>query len=158
MYIALLAHRTWVKYREEACKSLKTYAMYCIHPSLPKEVLKDFGGNMTIEEYRKGFFGIIPPSEAKVGKPFVTFRQTLLLPFVKQDGNSGGETSNPTKPVTQKIDTSMVHRYSNAFCEKLNKAKSGNNPNTIMKRKRESSSKNTLMSTMGVKIETKKRS
>lgn len=158
MYIAILAHRTWVKYRKdirtrEQEEAMKTYATCCIQPSLPREVLQVFGGDMTIEEYREGLFGIIPPSEAIVGKPFLTIRQRLSLPFVQ--ANQGAKTSlNPSRPITQKIDTSTVHRYSNAFCAKLNKAKSDQ---TIMKRKREVNSKNTLMSTMGVVIETKKR-
>lgn len=158
MYIAILAHKTWAKYRENldsgALENLETYALYCIQPSLPREALKVFGGDMTIEEYRKGFFSIIPPSEAKVEKPFLTLRKMLVLPFVQDDKKDG---TNPNKPVTKKIDTSTVHRYSNAFCAKLNNAKDGKTDKTIMKRKRAINSDNTLMSTMGVVIETKKR-
>lgn len=161
MYIAILAHRTWVKHMEHTTtrkenQEMKTYATYCIHPSPPREVLQVFGGDMTIEEYRKGLFGIVPPSEARVGKPFLTIRQKLSLPFVDTtEKNKDMKINlNPTRPVTQKIDTSTVHKYSNAFCQKLNKAKTDE---TIMKRKREVGLKNTLMSTMGVVIETKKR-
>ena len=161
MYIAILAHRTWVKYRKgcrtrEQEQAMETYATYCIQPSLPREVLQVFGGDMTIEEYREGLFGIVPPSEAIVGKPFLTIRQKLSLPFVQanEENKDVKINLNPSRPVTQKIDTSTVHKYSNAFCVKLNKAKSDQ---TIMKRKREMNSKNTLMSTMGVVIETKKR-
>lgn len=164
MYIALLAHRTWVKYRrstfENDAKStgetMRTYAVYCIHPSPPREVLQVFGGNITIEEYRKGTFGIIPPSEAIVEKPFLTIRQKLLLPFMDAS-NKDPSVPNPirsSRPVTQKIDASTAHKHSNAFCAKLNKAKSDQ---SIMKRRREVTSRNTLMSTMGVVIEKKKR-
>lgn len=154
MYIAILAHRTWVKYRTgerttQEEKSMKTYAMYCIHPSPPREVLQVFGGDMTIADFRKELFGIIPPSEAVAGKPFLTLRQKLCLPFV----NEKIKDDASKKPVTQKIDASSLHQYSNAFCAKLNKAK---NDDSIIKRKRKINSANTLMSTMGVVIETKK--
>lgn len=159
MYIALLAHRTWVKYRrskfqDDTNEPMKTYATYCIHPSPPREVLDVFGGSMTIEEYRKGLFGIVPPSEATVKKPFLTIRQKLMLPFLdtsKKESNRQLDVGS-SRQATQKIDTSTVHRHSNAFCEKLNKAKSDR---SIMKRKREDTSKNTLMSTMGVVIKRK---
>ena len=163
MYIAILAHRTWVKYKKSGRtrqeeEAMKTYAMYCIQPSPPKEVLEAFGGDMTIEEYRVGLFGIVPPSEAVVGKPFLTLRQKLLLPFVDTNSEKNADVPknlNPGKPVTQKIDTSSLHKYSNAFCAKLNKAKT--DQSSIMKRKRELNPANTLMSTMGVVIQTKKR-
>lgn len=158
MYIAILAHRTWIKYRRKTLtrqeqEAMRTYATYCIQPSPPREVLQVFGGNMTIEEYRKDLFGIIPPSEARVGKPFLTIRQRLLLPFVVESKS----ITKSAKPVTQKIDTSTAHKYSNAFCERLNRAQHGKSDQTIVKRKREKDSKNTLFNTMGVVIETKKR-
>lgn len=167
MYIAILAHRMWIKYRRKKLtrkeeEAMKTYATYCIQPSPPREVLRVFGGDMTIEEYRKELFGIIPPSEAGVGKPFLTIRQKLLLPFVAENKNTGDEVTGTksAKPVTQKIDTSTAHKYSNAFCERLNRAQPGKSDQTIVKRKREEdskNSKNTLFNTMGVVIETKKR-
>lgn len=158
MYIAILAHRTWVKYRTgertpQEEKSMKTYAMYCIHPSPPRENLQVFGGDMTIADFRKELFGIIPPSEAVAGKPFLTLRQKLCLPFVQLNEKDDDDAPKSVKPATQKIDTSSLHQYSNAFCAKLNKAK---NDESIMKRKRKINSANTLMSTMGVVIETKK--
>ena len=167
MYISLLAHRTWVKYQKEHTKgrqtkdrrlAMKTYAMSLIHPSPPREVLRVFGGKLSIDEYREGLFGIIPPSEAVEGKPFLTIREKLLLPFLdsskKSSEGSNVVTLTSSTPVTQKIEASNVHRYSNAFCDKLNKAKLDQ---SIMKRKREVTTKNTLMSTMGVRMEIKKR-
>lgn len=162
MYISLLAHRTWVKYRGTALtdaksKAMKTYAMGFIYPSLPREVLLVFGGKMTIEEYREDSFGIIPPSEAAVTKPFLTIRQRLVLPFLDVSKKESakdrvGVVLIGAIPVTQKIESSTVHRHSNAFCAKLNKAKTDL---TIMKRKKDVTSKNTLMSTMGVVINKK---
>lgn len=164
MYISLLAHRTWVKYRKtrgstEENLAMRTYAMSLIHPSPPREVLKVFGGKLSIDQFREGLFGIIPPSEAVEGKPFLTIREKLLLPFLdsskKRSEESNVGTSRSSRPVTQKIEASNVHRYSNDFCAKLNKAKSDQ---SIMKRKREvTTAKNTLMSTMGVVMEIKKR-
>lgn len=165
MYISLLAHRTWVKYRKGhqglskgRSLAMKTYAMCLIHPSPPREVLQVFGGKLSIDEYRQGLFGIIPPSEAVEGKPFLTIREKLLLPFwdssKKNSEGSNVVTLRSSRPVTQKIEASNVHRYSNAFCDKLNKAKLDQ---SIMKRKREVTTKNTLMSTMGVVMEIKKR-
>lgn len=187
MYIALLAYTTWVKYKKNASnkildssnssnkildssdlgsnyqkKNMEGYAMYHIDPSPPKELLICFGGKLSIEEYRKGFFGIIPPDEAIVGKPFLTTRQKLLLPFmdITQSSSSkalyAGEDLSElaSGTLTQKMETSVVHRHSNAFCDKLNRAKSHK---TVVKRKRKSTTKNTLMSTMGVTVQTKKR-
>lgn len=159
MYISLLAHRTWVKYRghrqeRKTSGMMKTYAMSSIHPAPPKEVLQTFGGDMTIEKYRQGSFGIIPPSEAAMGKPFLTLRQRLKLPFADAANRTPENSASREKLATQKIETSRVHRHSNAFCDKLNKAKTDR---SIMKRKRAVATKNTLMSTMGVVIETKKR-
>ena len=163
MYISLLAHRTWVKYRKaigstQENLAMRTYAMSLIHPSPPREVLKVFGGKLSIDEFREGLFGIIPPSEAVEGKPFLTIREKLLLPFLdsskRRSEESNVVTLGSSRPVTQKIEASNVHRYSNAFCAKLNRAKTDQ---SIMKRKREVTTKNTLMSTMGVVMEIKKR-
>lgn len=183
MYIALLAYKTWVKYRGSHVDIVKgvrinrplngammTYATYCIHPFPPREVLRVFGGSTSIDEYRKGSFGIIPPNEALVETPFLTSRQRLLLPFLdasKKDPpdssskpfSGSGLDTTPLKmrsstSTTQKIESSMAHKHSNAFCTKLNRAKW---EDSVIKRKRVLTSKNTLMSTMGVVVEKKKR-
>lgn len=158
MYISLLAHRTWIKFRKDTRLSapMKTYALYSIYPSRPKEELKVFGGTLSIQEYREGFFGIIPPEEATQDKPFLTVRQRLVLPFV-DDCETTASTRKPSisgKPSTQKIGTSAIHKYSNEFCNRLNRAKTDND---IVKRKKMDSGKSTLMSTMGVVIKRKKR-
>lgn len=165
MFIAILAHLTWVKYRNPYKKpvanssTLKTYATYSIDPAPPRQNLNIFGGRMTIEEYRKGFFGIVPPDEAVEGKPFLISRNSLLLPFVQTSNETLEKTmlSTPMSTgcaVTKMIDTSNAHLHSNSFCDKLNKAKL---EKIVMKRKRDTSNNNTLMSTMGVIVETKKR-
>ena len=163
MYISLLAHQTWIKYRKntENFESMKTYATYSINPSSPRDLLKIFGGSMDIEEYRKGFYGIVPPDEALEQKPFITFSNRLLLPFtdINNSKPSSEKTTNSSMSssglsTTKQIETSTAHTHSNTFCNTLNRAKS---EKIVMKRKREASSKNTLMSTMGVVIETKKR-
>ena len=163
MYISLLAHQTWVKYRKDAghenikFENMKTYATYSINPSRPRNILRIFGGTMEIEEYREGFYGIIPPEEALEDKPFITFSNRLLLPFTSNTTTTSTEVTEPViglSTTTKQIDTSVAHRHSNNFCNTLNRAKTDK---MVMKRKREVSSKNTLMSTMGVVIETKKR-
>ena len=163
MYISLLAHQTWIKYRNNTkhFENMKTYCTYNINPAPSRELLIMFGGSMGIEEYRKGFYGIIPPEEALEDKPFITFSNRLLLPFTST-GSAGSTVSTeviePSNPIgisiTKQIDTSNAHIHSNNFCNALNKAKTDK---VVMKRKRDVSSKNTLMSTMGVVIETKKR-
>lgn len=163
MYISLLAHQTWVKYRKDTghknlkFENMKTYATYSIKPSRPRELLRIFGGTMGIEEYREGFYGIIPPEEALEDKPFLTVSSRLLLPFTSNTNTTSTEVTDPTiglSTTTKQIDSSTAHRHSNNFCNTLNMAKTDK---MVMKRKRDVSSKNTLMSTMGVVIETKKR-
>lgn len=167
MNISLLAHRMWVKYvRDESGPQkdtgvyarLRLYTTYHIEPARNRDVLRVFGGTMTIEEYRKGFFSIVPPEEAVSGKPFITIRQKMYLPFAAMGRREGGDdqkekkhmetTSNPW--ITMNImGTSVAHKHANEFCDKLNRA---TKEKAIIKRKREDSTKNTLISSMGVKV------
>jgi len=130
MNIALLAKQMWSNYRDKDPKDKKIYSMPII-PAPRRSELKSFGGNKTIEEYRKGFFGIIPPEEAYESKPFINIKDRLA----------------------KKIETSVVHKHANDFCERLNKAK---NEKVIIKRQRKDESKNTLLSSMGVVVKRKK--
>ncbi|CAM9308419.1 unnamed protein product, partial [Ectocarpus sp. 8 AP-2014] len=139
-YISLLAYRLWVKYKLGARSDdlLQRYSKYNILPSPPREQLKAFGGSIDIEDYRKGFFGIVPPEQAVVGKPFVNIRETIcketmVLPFVNLS----------------------THANANDFCTKLNKASS--NEAAMLKRKRNDCTKNTLISCMGIVVEKKKK-
>ena len=177
MNISLLAHRMWVKYIKDDVNTVKTrdklrtYSMHYINPAQDRIVLKAFGGHMDIEEYRSGFFGIVPPSEAISGLPFLTIKQRLNLPFV--DGESKTLSSivpNTSKSPglglgintnanirslrrTQKMDTPRAHQESNTFCDMLNRAK---NDNMIMKRTRKDEDTNNLFSCMGVTVVPKK--
>lgn len=154
MHISLLAYRTWIKRRLDPVESsrLKTYALYNIQPSPSREKLRVFGGTMSIEEYRAGSFGIIPPDEAVMEKPFLTVRQRLLLPFIDNSECAAFQSTKSKMTSMQKIEESDIHKYTNAFCQKLNRARTDH---TIMKRRRDDSRRSTLMSTMGVVIEKK---
>lgn len=177
MNISLLAYRLWVKYKTKDCnrdnKRILNFARFNIDPAPPKEVLDVFGGDVTIDDYRKGFFGIVVPEEALVGKPFLTIRHKLHLPFstinsstfesktceIKNENVSGGasgimSTRNNYTHGLRTIESSSVHEHSNAFCERLNNASVGN---SIMKRKRQDDNKPTLFNTMGVKVKPKKK-
>ncbi|ACH46774.1 putative VLTF2 transcription factor [Feldmannia species virus] len=147
MYIALLAHRTWVKVRKNVddFERLRTYACTSINPAPPPESLRIFGGDKTIHEFRKGSFGIVHPEEATVDIPFATTRQRLSL---------GLDHNDDSRRVLGNRENSGVHNHSNSFCAKLDKARTDK---SIMKRKKRDSDKNTLMSTMGVVVETRKK-
>jgi len=154
--IALLAYRLWVKYilanEMSVNSSLHDYARYSIIPADNKSCLKIFGGKQTIEEYRKGFFGIVPPKDALEGKPFLSVKSRLYLPFSNTDKRLESEAVstniNPNNTMNT-IGTSVAHKHANEFCEKLNRAKK---ENVSIKRKRPDSTKNTLLSSMGVKV------
>lgn len=182
-YISLLAYRLWVKYKSPPSDgrlcALDRYSRYNITPSPPKECLQAFGGRVDIADYRSEFFGIIPPDEATCGKPFLNIRQTvaketMVLPFVNLSS-----TSKPTRPGSVKtfrglcvnsrvnthrspfIDTAgtsrgvTLHKNANEFCDRLNKATDGES--AMLKRKRKESTKNTLMTSMGIVVEKKKK-
>ncbi|CAM9703487.1 unnamed protein product [Ectocarpus sp. 6 AP-2014] len=177
-YISLLAYRLWVKYKHGARSddSLQRYSKYNILPSPPREQLKAFGGSIDIEDYRKGFFGIVPPEEAVAGKPFVNIRETIcketmVLPFVNLSthaiqrppaAGSNRITKNPTNthksPFIERTGSCTgvaLHKNANDFCTKLNKASS--NEAAMLKRKRNDCTKNTLISCMGIVVEKKKK-
>lgn len=174
-YISLLAYRLWVKYKLEALNArqmslLDRFSRYNILPSPPKERLRAFGGDVDIEEYRDGFFGIVPPDEAVVGKPFLNLRETIaketmVLPFVNLSTRS-----RPTPMITGKASSKPIsthsgsfvapsscekgvtlHTNANEFCSRLNRATA--NHTAMLKRKRTDSTKNTLMTTMGIVVE-----
>ena len=149
--------------------NVKTEGNYYTVPVTPADKrtsLKIFGGTKTIEEFRKGFFGIIPPEKAKSGNPFVKVNDRLYLPFVdvniynrKISGSIVPLNNTPlalhgnNMNMTQKITTSKVHQNANDFCEILNKAKK---ERLIIKRNRENENANTLLSSMGVTVKKKR--
>lgn len=158
--IALLAYRLWVKYLisdgKEIADGLRDYTRYSITSAGRKSSLKHFGGDKTIEEYRKGSFGIIPPSEALSGKPFIGVKGSIYLPFSTTDNIEVDRVADHVNPgnMMNTMVTSAVHKHANEFCEKLNKAKQ---EKSVIKRKRADSTKNTLISSMGVKVAQRKR-
>jgi len=157
MNISLLSTQTWSNYKDTENKR-KVYSIP-INPAPRRSILKVFGGSLTIEEYRKGFYGIVPPEEALECKPFVTIRNRLALPFIDKNTTiesttTINENSHDFSFTTTQIDTSVVHQHANKFCERLNKAK---NEKVLIKRERkEDKSKNTLLSSMGVVIKKKR--
>lgn len=179
-YISLLAYRLWVKYKENRPSDdvLERYSRYNILPPPPKECLKAFGGHVDIEDYRRGFFGIVPPDEAVCGKPFLNIRETvaketMVLPFINLSATSkparssrakqfSGVCSNPVNthrsPFIDVAGTSnrvTLHKNANEFCDRLNKAT--DNESAMLKRKREEFTKNTLMTSMGIVVEKRKK-
>lgn len=178
-YISLLAYRLWVKYKVEPpsavrLSQLDRYSRYNIQPSRPKECLKAFGGDVEIEKYRDGFFGIVPPDEAVVGKPFLQIRETIaqetmVLPFVNLSVNSRPAPAvtchTPSKPANSHRNPFMeptgfakgvvLHKNANEFCSRLNRAT--DNDDAMLKRKREDAGKNTLMTSMGIVVEKRKK-
>ncbi len=179
MFISILAFKMWVKYRmkndkvtSKDCSVFDRYSRYHIIPSQPKETLKAFGGKTDIDDYRKGFFGIIPPNEAIVGKPFLNIRESMVLPFIdlsllncaipskittnstNDDKLSANTHRTPFMKPTGSPKGSTLHKSANEFCNRLNRAKDSN---TMLKRKREKDTKNTLMSSMGVVVEKRKK-
>lgn len=167
MNISLLAQQMWLRYNKD--NNVKTEGNYYTVPVTPADKrtsLKIFGGTKTIEEFRKGFFGIIPPEKAKSGNPFVKVNDRLYLPFVdvniynrKISGSIVPLNNTPlalhgnNMNMTQKITTSKVHQNANDFCEILNKAKK---ERLIIKRNRENENANTLLSSMGVTVKKKR--
>ena len=168
MNIAILAHKMWIKYQKTDDQDKDHLIKYSrtIKPARNKNELKVFGGKLSIEEFREGFFGIVPPEKANTGKPFLNIRQELALPFVD------GESIIEIKPVdtssnlgtgikndnlrnmrkTQRMETSEDHEDSNRFCDLLNRAKGDS---SVMKRKAKNPASNNLLSSMGVTISKK---
>ena len=163
MNISLLAQKMWIKYNRDKNISQKYYTVPVI-PAEKRVALKMFGGTKTIEEFRKGFFGIIPPEKAVAGNPFINVNERLSLPFIDinvYNNKTSGSMVPLNTPLplhgshnmTQKITTSKVHQNANDFCEILNKAKK---ERLIIKRNRENDDNNTLLSSMGVTVKKKR--
>lgn len=169
MYISVLAYKTWIKFKNLAIDSetrdkMKTYCDYRLDPAPPKSRLVEFGGDMTIEEYRKDFCGVVPPSEIIAEtSPFLNIRRMAVLPFIDTDSH-GSSLRAPNKSVqrieqmgsfsgTKRIVTNREQEFNNSFVDRLKRARV--DP-AIMRRKKDFDVSNTLLSTMGIEI--KKRS
>lgn len=98
MYIALLAYKTWIKLKGSVIdvttkEKMRKYCNYRLDPAPPKAILTEFGGHVSIEEYRKDFCGIVLPSQiVQDTSPLLNIRQMAVLPLI--DTNSTG--SSPT--------------------------------------------------------------
>lgn len=163
MYISILAYRMWVKVlRDKPAMhdNIRSYCAYKIDPARPRIELQDFGGRLTIEQYREGFCGVLPPENEIIGtSPLLTMRKLAIVPFIdttsvkmfspekKNTGDDGVFRG------TKRIETDRVQEFNNSFTERLRKAKI--DP-TLMKRKKTRDSSNTLLTSMGIEI--KKRS
>ncbi|CAN0558112.1 unnamed protein product [Ectocarpus sp. 12 AP-2014] len=169
MYISVLAYKTWIKLKKgvidtKTKQKMKTYCDYRLHPAAPRAKLQEFGGEMSIEEYRKDFCGIIPPSEIiEKTSPFLNIRRMAVLPFI--DTDSASSCPNVSRKSvqhiesmasfvgTKRIDTNREQEFNNSFVDRLKRARL--DP-AIMRRKKELDVSNTLLSSMGIEI--KKRS
>lgn len=161
MYIAILAYKTWIKLRHpiidaKTSNKMKTYCNYRLDPALPRSNLVEFGGKLSIEEYRRGFCGIVPPSEIIAEtSPSLNIRRMAVLPFI--DTDSPGSSKKPVKQLehtgsflgTRRIETNRVQEFNNSFVDRLKKARL--DP-ALMVRKKEMDVSNTLLSSMGIEI------
>ncbi|AAR26970.1 FirrV-1-I5 [Feldmannia irregularis virus a] len=156
MYISLLAHKTWVKIMSKTShgvphESLKTYAFTKIDPAPPRETLHMFGGNKTIQQYREGFFGIIPPEEIHRFRqePPSILRERLFTSFPG------------TAPVTAVVAAAAsvaiaasATTFTPVFPKATARAPLAVQP-PVPKRRQKTNDTNTLMSSMGVVVEKK---
>jgi len=158
MYIAILAFRMWSKLKNEIpfdADKARTYCYRKIDIAPPRSTLIDFGGKKTIKEYRRGFCGIIPPSDLiAITSPFLTIKSMAIMPFIDTDNVANSSNvkaidSTPSFMGTKQMDTNHVQVFNNSFCDRLKKAKT--DP-TLMKRKKKRDDSNTLLSSMGIQI------
>ncbi|CAM9205512.1 unnamed protein product [Pylaiella littoralis] len=169
MYIALLAYKTWIKlvHADDADdgtrESLQTYCRHRLHPALPRSNLVEFGGHMSIEEYRTGFCGIVPPADVKneIGprpSPGITAVQSIVdadpcpAPRAPPKGLGAGARGRRSAGM-RRIESKRDEVLNNDFCTRLKKARL--DP-ALMVRKKEADVSNTLVFSMGIEI--KKRS
>jgi hypothetical protein len=158
MYISILAYRMWVKIlkdRPSLHPNAKSFCTYKIEAARPRFELRDFGGALTIEEYREGFFGVLPPEGAITEtSPLLTLRKLAVVPFIDTDTIKASVQVKNTEQESlfrgiKRMETNRVQEFNNSFCERLRKAR--DDP-TLMKRKKGRDDSNTLLSSMGIEI------
>ncbi|CAM9093623.1 unnamed protein product [Ectocarpus sp. 12 AP-2014] len=168
MYIAVLAYKTWIKLKHpvdiETREKMKTYCNYRLVPAKPRSTLAEFGGDLSIEEYRKDFCGIVPPSDLiENTSPLLTIRRMAVLPFIDTDSAAysavtGRSSRRPSLQRmeqtgfflgTRRIETNRVQEFNNSFVDRLKKARL--DP-AIMRRKKAVDVSNTLLSSMGIEV------
>jgi hypothetical protein len=143
----------------------------------PRERLRDFGGDLSIEEFRANSFGVVPADDIiRAWKPYTTFRQRLAVAFSREETNleeeGSRESSVGAADRSRGIDSSAfsgvkvkmtpVARTSvwrNALQLKLKQADSGDaDGRHIIKRQKPMETANTLLSSMNIKITRKRKS
>lgn len=158
MYIALLAHKTWAKIMSKTSpqisnENLQLYAYTSIHPAPPRETLRMFGGDKTIEEYRQGFFGIMPPEEIhRFRKESVpTQRERLFSSFPATAPVISAVTAASAVAATDTVKSSVIPAVTTVVVATT----SSPVVRPVLTRRRKTSDTNTLMSSMGVVVEKK---
>jgi len=163
MYIAVLAYKTWIKLRHVADtddstrEKMNKYCSYRLDPALPRSNLLDFGGKLSIEEYRRGFCGIVPPTTMiNETSPLLNIRNMAVLPFIDTDSDVSSKAlvndvdrRKGAVTGTVRIESNHGEKFNNSFCNRLKKAKL--NP-ALMVRKKKMDTSNTLVSSMGIEI------
>jgi hypothetical protein len=178
MYIALLAYQTWVKHKEvdkhnePSVRSHVRRVYEGIHRAPDRRHLVDYGGTMTIEEFRKGSFGILPPDEVVEDvKPYMTLRNRHALAFqnlastdISSPVDVGGTLrttlrrglykSSSMRTSSKNITSIKPIANSQPVPSARPDSQARANPPHVhvLSRKRPALVKNTLMDTMGIQI------
>ncbi len=170
MYISLLAYQTYYKFHVPINKDDHVIAKHIYNglkcaPSI--ECLIDYGGSLTIEEYRSDFVGIIPPYEMfkkyrlDAMKPYVSIRQREMLAFSKSDTVSVGtkKIDAPSGIMKMKmIEQVTIKPWRESMRVRLKeqqdiKTERKNLTDLVLKREKPvSTGSNTLITSMGIKI------
>lgn len=163
MYIGLLAYKTWIKLKGAAdsdnctLEKMKKYCSYRLDPALPRANLVEFGGKLSIEEYRRGFCGIVPPDdEISQTSTELSIKSLVVLSSIDADScvpanctRKGVDSRASISRGTKRIETKRDEELNNSFCKRLEHAKV--DP-ALMVRKKDMDVSNTLVFSMGIEI------
>ena len=185
MFIANLAFATWIKLKgpvgETKMNRMKRYLdAGGIQPAQPKEVLIRFGGNVSIDEYRKGFYSVAFPEDVldtEFNGKFIRDihdNTKILLPFTREDDSvhnrtdsentAGSGTSGfSTAPIVgvkrcgvPRIEMgSWKDALSRVLADDKKPSAPLGNVEVRLARKRPLRTKDTLLTSMGIKISKK---
>jgi hypothetical protein len=185
MFIANLAFATWIKLKgpigETKMNRMQRYLdSGGIQPAQPKEVLIRFGGNVSIDDYRKGFYSVTFPDDVLNaefnGKYIRDVRDNtkILLPFAREDdsvhnrtdsentGGSGASGFSAAPIVGVKrcgVPRIEMGSWKDALSRVLADDKKPSAPlgnvEVRLARKRPLRTKDTLLTSMGIKISKK---
>jgi len=180
MFIANLAFALWIKLKgplgeTKSARMLRYLEAGGIQPAPPKEVLIRFGGNVSIEDYRKGFYSVSFPEDVldtEFNRKYIRdiYDNTkILLPFAREDDSVHNRTDSENNTGTSGFSTAPIigvkrcgvpriemgsWKYSLARVladEKKPSAPLGN-VEVRLARKRPLRAKDTLLTSMGIKI------